>query len=101
MGVINAEIANMRLQQKVIIELLGNKKLLKNTKLVTKEMWVSFLQAAGLDEQGMWQWHHEFEITAPQAHRDFLESLSLSKNEIKKIREKSKKYLEPPIERHT
>ena len=90
LAAINSEINSLRSQQKIIVELLANKKLLKDTRVVTKDMWVSFLSAAGLDEQGMWQWHKQFEATAPQAHQDFLESLDLSKSEIKKIREKSR-----------
>ena len=86
---INYEINRLRIQQKTIVDLLANKKLLKDARVVTKEMWVSFLQAAGLDEQGMLQWHKEFEETAPQAHQDFLESLGLSKEETRKIRKVS------------
>ena len=88
---INDEINKLRTQQKIIVGLLANKKLLKDTKVVTKDMWVDFLRAAGLDEEGMLQWHKEFEATSPQGHQDFLESLDLSKQEIKKIREMSKK----------
>ena len=87
---INEEINSLRKQQQVIVELLDNKELLKDTRIISKEMWVGFLAAAGLDEQGMWQWHKEFEAAAPEAHQDFLESLNLSKAEIKKIRAASK-----------
>lgn len=86
---INDEINHLRIQQKTIVDLLSNKKLLKDTRVVTKEMWISFLQAAGLDELGMMPWHKEFEETAPQAHQDFLESLNLSKEEIIQIRKRS------------
>ncbi|WDP91147.1 MAG: MerR family transcriptional regulator [Desulfobacter sp.] len=83
---INDEINQLRTQQKIIVGLLANTKLLKDTKVVTKDMWVNFLRAAGLDDKGMWKWHMQFEATAPQAHQDFLEALGLCKNEIKKIR---------------
>ena len=87
---INEEINALRCQQKIIIELLGNRKLLKGAKVLTKEMWVSMLEAAGLDEEGRRLWHQGFEHTAPQAHQDFLQSLGLSKTEIHQIRQSSK-----------
>ncbi len=93
LSAINDEINDLRCQQQIIVGLLGNKKLLKDARVVTREMWVSFLAAAGLDEQGMRQWHREFEAAAPEAHQDFLESLNLSQKEIRKIREWSKKNI--------
>ncbi len=43
---------------------------------------------AGLDDEGMDQWHLEFEKNSPQAHQLFLESLNLSEIEIRNIRKK-------------
>lgn len=83
---INSEIQRLRDQQKVILNILENEKLLKGTRLITKEIWVSILRAAGLDETGMKNWHIEFERTSPEAHRDFLESLGIEKDEIASIR---------------
>jgi len=48
------------------------------------------LRAAGLDEDGMWNWHIEFEKNTPEAHQDFLESIGISSEEIALIRDKSK-----------
>jgi hypothetical protein len=48
------------------------------------------LSAAGLDEDGMRQWHQEFENRAPQAHQAFLRSLGISQSEIRRIRNWSK-----------
>lgn len=84
---INNEIQQLRLQQRLIVGLLDNEELLKNTRVITKEMWVEFLESAGLDEEGMRKWHMEFEVSAPEAHQDFLESLGLSVAEIRRIRE--------------
>ena len=83
---INNEIQTLRSQQKVILNILENKNLLKNTRVITKELWVSILRAAGLDETDMRNWHIEFERTSPEAHRDFLESLGIEKDEIASIR---------------
>jgi len=87
---INKEIQELRNQQKVILNILEKTDSIKDARIITKSMWVSLLKAAGLDENGMKKWHIEFEKTSPEAHQDFLESLSIDKDEILKIREWSK-----------
>jgi len=57
---------------------------------MTKEVWVSILKAAGLDDAGMKNWHIEFERTSPEAHQDFLESLGIEKDEVAAIRDWSR-----------
>lgn len=83
---INSEIQRLRNQQKVILKILENETLERNSRVITKEIWVSILKAAGLDEAGMKNWHIEFEKTSPEAHQDFLESIGLEKDEIVLIR---------------
>ena len=87
---INNEIQGLRNQQKVILNILENESAVKGTRVITKETWVSLLKAAGLDEDGMKNWHVEFEKTSPEAHQDFLESIGIEKDEIITIREWSK-----------
>jgi MerR family transcriptional regulator, thiopeptide resistance regulator len=86
---ISEEIAQLRQQQHIIIKLLGPSQSLADSGIMTKARWVSTLMAAGLDEDGMSRWHAEFERSAPQAHRDFLASIGLDREEIELIREKS------------
>ncbi len=88
---INTEIKKLRFQQNIIARILNNEALLKSTRIITKDMWVNLLASAGLDEKGMWKWHMEFELSAPEAHQDFLESIGLSAEEINSIRKWSKK----------
>lgn len=83
---INQEIQALRRQQKIILQILENKQAISDARIVTKEIWVSLLSAAGLDEAGMQKWHCEFEKTAPEAHQDFLESLGIDAEEIESIR---------------
>ena len=83
---INTEIQGLRNQQKVILRILENEKHEKNARVITKEIWVSILKAAGLDETGRKNWHIEFETTSPEAHQDFLESIGIEKDEITLIR---------------
>ena len=83
---INSEIQKLRNQQKVILNILENETLVRDSRLMTKEVWVSILKAAGLDDAGMKNWHIEFERASPEAHQDFLESLGIERDEIDSIR---------------
>ena len=84
---INSEIQGLRSQQKVILKILEIENFERNSRVITKEVWVSLLKAAGLDEEGMKNWHIEFEKTSPEGHQDFLESIGLEKEEIALIRD--------------
>ncbi len=87
---INNEIEKLRDQQKVILKILENEILEKNARVITKDVWISILRAAGLDEAGMKNWHVEFEKTSPDAHQEFLESIGIGKHEITAIRDWSR-----------
>jgi len=90
LSAINREIQGLRNQQKVILKLLENETPARNSRVLTKEIWVSILKGAGLDEKGMKNWHIEFEKTSPAAHQDFLESIGIEQAEIEVIRHWSK-----------
>ena len=85
LGSLNSEISRLRKQQQLIVNLLGKSSLLRSAKVVNKSQWVNMLRAAGLDERAMRQWHIAFERDLPEAHRDFLESLGISAEEIDRI----------------
>ena len=87
---INSEIQKLRNQQKVILNILENETLARDSRIMTKEVWVSILKGAGLDDAGMKNWHIEFERTSPEAHQDFLESLGIEKDEVAAIRDWSR-----------
>ncbi len=87
---INSEIQKLRNQQKVILRILESEHLVRNSRVVTKQVWISLLEAAGLDEAGMQNWHIEFEKMSPEAHQDFLESIGIETDEIASIRKWSK-----------
>lgn len=84
----NTEIAALREQQRVVVELLKNRSLLSvsRARALDKRGWVEILTAAGLDDAAMHRWHVEFETLAPEAHQDFLESLGIPSTEIASIR---------------
>jgi hypothetical protein len=58
---------------------------------MTKDKWVSIMQAAGFSEEDMLRWHHQFEQKAPAEHQEFLEFLHIPAAEIGTIRQRSGK----------
>ena len=88
---LNEEIAQLREQQKVIAGLLQNSAMLKESNLMTKELWVSLLEASGFSHKDMRVWHRQFERTAPDRHLLFLKQLNIPEKEIKKIRRLAQK----------
>lgn len=87
---LDREIANLRKQQRYILEILKQKQLQQGVEMVTKERWIEIMRAAGLDDQDMHNWHIQFEKMEPEAHQEFLESLGIKPAEIKRIREWSR-----------
>lgn len=88
--VLDGEIAKLRQQQHLLAQLLRGKLALRRTRTMDKATWVSILRASGMSEDDMQRWHVEFERVAPEAHRDFLESLGLRAPEVGRIREWSR-----------
>lgn len=84
-SVLEKEINLLREQQKAIVALLQEPKLLEEN-MVTKERWVAIMKAAGFDEKAMHTWHQKFEEMEPNEHQKFLESLGIDAEEIKQIR---------------
>lgn len=88
---LEAEIGELRRHQQAIVKLLTAKKsLLRRTKDMTKDKWVSIMRAAGFSEDDMRRWHVEFERAAPEDHQEFLTYLHIAPEEIRSIREWSK-----------
>lgn len=83
---LNAEIALLRKQQQVVIDLLRRRGADRLARVMTKAKWVVLLRAAGLTDDDMVQWHAVFEQQSPEAHQDFLEALGLPADEIERIR---------------
>ena len=88
---LNHEIAVLRRQQQVVLELLPARRGLseRRARTMTKAKWVSLLRATGLDDGEMRLWHVAFERQSPLAHQDFLESLGLANDEIRRIRRRA------------
>jgi len=88
---LDSEIGKLRDHQRVILRLLQSKNILRRTKKMTKDKWVSIMKAAGFSEDDMHRWHREFEKAAPDDHNEFLNFLHIPATEIKSIRAWSRK----------
>ncbi|MBY6187358.1 MerR family transcriptional regulator [Marinobacter hydrocarbonoclasticus] len=84
------EIQRLRQQQKAIVMMLEQPSILEQN-MVNKARWVAIMEAAGFDEQAMQNWHKQFEKMEPDAHQEFLESLSIDAEEVARIRAWSRK----------
>ena len=88
---LDSDINRLREHQRVILRLLQSKTILRRTKNMTKDKWVSIMKAAGFSEDDMRRWHREFEKAAPEDHNEFLQFLHIPLKEIESIREWSRK----------
>lgn len=88
---LDGEIERLRNHQHAILKLLKVKTSLRRNQVITKEKWVSVMKSAGFTEGDMHRWHAEFEKTAPEEHEEFLAFLHISPDEIRSIREWSRK----------
>lgn len=88
---LDRNIAELRRQQRCIVEILKQKPIYQGGEMINKERWVEIMRAAGFSEKDMHNWHAQFEKMEPEAHQEFLESLGIKQAEIVKIREYSRK----------
>jgi MerR family transcriptional regulator, thiopeptide resistance regulator len=86
---IGKEICELQTKQQVLTGMLRMKGQGGPKSSVDKDMFVSMLRAAGMDEHAMKQLHVEFERREPEAHHTFLLSLGISENEALHIRKLS------------
>ena len=54
--------------------------------VINKQKWVSLFREIGLSDEQMNLWHQKFEAQYPNEHQSFLEWLSISSEEIQKVR---------------
>ena len=88
---LDTEIARLRGQQRVIVALLKNGSLHKESTMLNKDQWVQLLRNTGMSDDDMHRWHREFEKMDPASHDEFLRMLGVGADEVARIREWSKK----------
>jgi DNA-binding transcriptional MerR regulator len=88
---LNGEMAELKAQQKLVVQLLQRRGKDPRQPGVDVDQWVKMLEEAGMDERARQRWHRAFERDAPDAHGEFLHSLGLSDADVDKIRKQSRK----------
>ena len=88
---LDAEIERLRDHQQAIFRLLKGKTHIGRQKVINKEKWISIMKGAGFSPADMNRWHSEFEAQAPSEHQEFLQFLNIPAEEIRGIREESRK----------
>jgi MerR family transcriptional regulator, thiopeptide resistance regulator len=87
---LDEEVNQLRNHQRVILQLLRSKTVLRRDRNMTKDKWVAIMKAAGFKDDDMHRWHREFERSAPDDHEEFLKYLHLADKEVRTIREWSR-----------
>lgn len=85
-GILNRQVAQFRAQQRVVLSLLELSASKPRRRTLSKETWSEMFRAIGMSDEEMRRWHTNFEQTMPEAHTDFLHSLGLDAEEIRRIR---------------
>jgi len=85
-----AQMEALRGRQRLIVELLKNRRLLERVSDMNKDRWVKILRASGFTDEDLGRWHRDFERTDPEYHERFLVFLGLPPEEIRRIRERSR-----------
>jgi DNA-binding transcriptional MerR regulator len=80
------EIQDLRRQQQALLAILEQAHEPTQASM-SKERWSGIMRAAGMSDGDMRNWHREFETREPLAHQEFLESLNLDSDEIRRIRQ--------------
>jgi DNA-binding transcriptional MerR regulator len=76
----------LRSRQRLIVELLKNRRLLERVRNLDRAGWVRLLRASGFTDEDLVRWHRDFERTDPPYHQRFLEFLGIPPAEIAAIR---------------
>ena len=79
------EIQDLRRQQHALVAILKQEPPVPQVSM-SKDRWTAIMRAAGMNDDDMHHWHCEFEAREPKAHQEFLESLNLDEEEIRRIR---------------
>jgi len=87
---ISSEISALQTKQRMIAGMLKLQGEGGPRNTVDKEMFVSMLRAAGMDDHAMRKLHAEFERKEPASHHAFLLSLGISEKEAQLIRKWSR-----------
>jgi DNA-binding transcriptional MerR regulator len=91
---LNKEIRYLRLQQKIIVEMLKSKDIKDKSVMMDKKTFISILKSSGVEDNVFNNLHTMFEKISPSEHQIFLEFLGMSDEEIKEVRSLAKEAKE-------
>lgn len=97
---LNVEIGKLRDHQRAIARLIKDTDRLRRFPMVSKEKWVEVMRGAGFTDEDMHRWHAQFEKSAPEEHQEFLEFLHIAPDEVRSIRDWSRKGAEGQAKAH-
>jgi DNA-binding transcriptional MerR regulator len=89
---VTKEISLLRLQQKIIVEILKGKNADDKIPMMDSKTFVSILKSSGITDTALDRLHAEFEKRSPKEHQSFLEFLGIDKEAIRFIREDAKNF---------
>ena len=84
---INRELSYLRVQQKLIVEMLKGQNSSEDFMQMDVTTFLSILEAAGIEEERLDHIHIQFEKNSPDFHQLFLEFIGIEKDDIDRIRE--------------
>jgi MerR family transcriptional regulator, thiopeptide resistance regulator len=85
-GALNQQVAQLRIQQRVVLSLLEHSSGQPGRATLSKESWTAMFRAIGMSDEDMRLWHANFEKSMPEGHAEFLHSLGLTTQEVRRIR---------------
>jgi DNA-binding transcriptional MerR regulator len=94
---LTGQIETLRGRQRLIVELLKDRRLLEQVNIRDREKWVQLLRATGFADEDLKDWHRDFERLDPEYHQRFLEFLGIPADEICGIRERARDGSSAPV----
>jgi MerR family transcriptional regulator, thiopeptide resistance regulator len=91
MARIGEEIERLRGQQRAIARMLQQTGKSRRREMLSKEKWTKVMRDSGFSDEDMHRWHRQFEKDAPEDHEEFLKFLRIPEEEVKRIREWSRR----------
>lgn len=91
---VNNQIYLLRLQQKIMIQMLESSSERNELLMMDETAFASLLISSGIETDNLNRLHAEFEKRSPGEHQAFLEFLGLDQDSIHAIREKARAYYE-------
>ena len=95
---INDEMNALRVQQKMILEIMEHPEAEEMVTLFTAKRFSSILRSLGMTDRELAQFHVRMELASAEEYRNFLYFLGLNEREADKVIAKAKKAIEMTLE---